>query len=204
MIKNVIFDFGKVLVDYDFKRFFNMLRAENPQHEAFAVFETFLLDRDIADELDRGMRPFAEYVELYKAQYPQCADLIDAFDTRFQEIVLGEVDGMSELLARLKAAGYRILGLSNWSTKVYDTMQRYDIFSYIEGSVISCDVHYLKPEPEIYRTLLDKFGIKASESVFVDDRQDNVDGAIAVGIDAIVFTGAADLRRQLALRGVTI
>lgn len=204
MIKNIIFDFGKVLVDYDFDRFFAMLRDENPHHEAFDEFMQLVLDSSTYQALDKGERPFAEYVAMYKQQYPRCADLIDAFDTRFQEIVTNEIADMRPLLHSLKQHGYRVLGLSNWSTKVYDTMQRFEIFNLIEDRVLSCEEHLLKPDAAIYRCALQRFGIEADETVFVDDRADNVAGAQAVGIHGITFTGAVPLRQALTKLGVEV
>ena len=204
MIKNVIFDFGKVLVDYDFDRFFAMLRDETPHHEAFDEFMRLVLDSSTYQALDKGERPFAEYVAIYKQQYPRCADLIDAFDTRFQEIVTNEIPDMRSVLLELKQHGYRVLGLSNWSTKVYDTMQRFAIFDLIEDRVLSCEEHLLKPDAAIYRRALQRFGIEADETVFVDDRKENAEGAEAVGIHGITFTGAAPLRQELAALGVEI
>ena len=204
MIKNIIFDFGKVLVDYDFDRFFAMLRDENPHHEAFDEFMRLVLDSNTYQALDKGERPFAEYVAMYKQQYPHCADLIDAFDTRFQEIVTNEIPDMRSVLLALKQRGYRVLGLSNWSTKVYDTMQRFEIFDLIEDRVLSCEEHLLKPDAAIYRRALERFGIEADETVFVDDRKENAEGAEAVGIHGITFTGAAPLRQELAALGVEI
>ena len=204
MIKNIIFDFGKVLVDYDFDRFFAMLRAENPEHKHFGEFMALVLDKETYTALDKGERPFADYVADYKEQYPQCADLIDAFDTRFQEIVLGEVPGMQRVLANLKEQGYRIYGLSNWSTKVYDTMPRFEVFKYIEDRVLSCEEHLLKPDTMIYRCALQRFGIEAEESIFVDDKAENVDGAKAVGIDGIVFDNADQFCAELAERGIDV
>lgn len=204
MIRNIIFDFGKVLVDYDFPQFFAMLREENPHHEAFDEFMQLVLDEDTYQALDKGERPFAEYVAMYKQQHPRCADLIDAFDKRFQEIVLGEIDGMRSLLEDLKQRGYRLLGLSNWSTKVYDTMRIYPIFELLEDRVLSCEEHLLKPDAAIYRCALQRFGIEPEETVFIDDRIENAEGAKAVGIDGIAFESPAQLREALAARGVDI
>lgn len=204
MIRNIIFDFGKVLVDYDFPQFFAMLREENPHHEAFDEFMQLVLDEDTYQALDKGERPFAEYVAMYKQQHPRCADLIDAFDKRFQEIVLGEIDGMRSLLEDLKQRGYRLLGLSNWSTKVYDTMRIYPIFELLEDRVLSCEEHLLKPDAAIYQCALQRFGIEPEETVFIDDRIENAEGAKAVGIDGIAFENPTQLRKALAARGVNI
>ena len=115
-----------------------------------------------------------------------------------------EIPDMRSVLIALKQHSYRVLGLSNWSTKVYDTMQRFEIFDLIEDRVLSCEEHLLKPDAAIYRRALQRFGIEADETVFVDDRKENAEGAEAVGIHGITFTGAVPLRQELAALGVEI
>ena len=83
-------------------------------------------------------------------------------------------------------------------------MQRFAIFDLIEDRVLSCEEHLLKPDAAIYRRALQRFGIEADETVFVDDRKENAEGAEAVGIHGITFTGAAPLRQELAALGVEI
>ena len=197
----LIFDFGRVLVDYDFDRFFAVLRADYRVSEAaFAEFMQVVLAEETYSSLDRELIPFARQVDMLKQQHPACAELFDAFDKRFQEVVTGEVPGMHQLLGELHSSGYRLYGLSNWSSKVYETMRNYsEIFSLLHGRVLSCEEHLLKPEPEIYRLALDRWGLNAEECVFVDDKQANIDGCQAVGIKGIRFAGCTALRRQLRL-----
>ena len=200
----LIFDFGRVLVDYDFDRFFAVLRADYRVSEAaFAEFMQVVLAEETYSSLDRELIPFARQVDMLKQQHPACAELFEAFDSRFQEVVTGEVPGMHQLLGELRSSGYRLCGLSNWSSKVYETMRNYsEIFSLLHGRVLSCEEHLLKPEPEIYRLALDRWGLNAEECVFVDDKQANIDGCQAVGIKGIRFAGCTALRRQLRLLNI--
>ena len=200
----LIFDFGRVLVDYDFDRFFAVLRADYRVSEAaFAEFMQVVLAEETYSSLDRELIPFARQVDMLKQQHPACAELCEAFDSRFQEVVTGEVPGMHQLLGELRSSGYRLYGLSNWSSKVYETMRNYsEIFSLLHGRVLSCEEHLLKPEPEIYRRALDRWGLNAEECVFVDDKQANIDGCQAVGIKGIRFAGCTALRRQLRLLNI--
>lgn len=203
-ITTLLLDFGRVLVDYDFDRFFAVLRADYRVSEAaFAEFMQVVLAEETYSSLDRELIPFARQVDMLKQQHPACAELFDAFDKRFQEVVTGEVPGMRQLLAELRRSGYRLYGLSNWSSKVYETMRNYsEIFSLLHGRVLSCEEHLLKPEPEIYRRALDRWGLNAEECVFVDDKQANIDGCQAVGIKGIRFAGCTALRRQLHLLNI--
>ena len=110
---------------------------------------------------------------------------------------------MYDLLSTLKRNGYPVYGLSNWSSKVYETMQNFPhIFSLLDDRVLSCEEHLLKPEADIYLRALERFGLKAEECVFVDDKQANIDGCRAVGIDGILFKGTDDLRKELLKRGI--
>ena len=203
-ITTLLLDFGRVLVDYDFDRFFAVLRADYRVSEAaFAEFMQVVLAEETYSSLDRELIPFARQVDMLKQQHPACAELFDAFDKRFQEVVTGEVPGMHQLLGELRSSGYRLYGLSNWSSKVYETMRNYsEIFSLLHGRVLSCEEHLLKPEPEIYRRALDRWGLNAEECVFVDDKQANIDGSQAVGIKGIRFAGCTALRRQLRLLNI--
>ena len=200
----LIFDFGRVLVDYDFDRFFAVLRADYRVSEAaFAEFMQVVLAEETYSSLDRELTPFALQVAALKQQHPACAELFDAFDKRFQEVVTGEVPGMRQLLDELRRSGYRLYGLSNWSSKVYETMRNYsEIFSLLHGRVLSCEEHLLKPEPEIYRRALDRWGLNAEECVFVDDKQANIDGCEAVGIKGIRFVDCPTLRHELHLLNI--
>ena len=203
-ITTLLLDFGRVLVDYDFDRFFAVLRADYRVSEAaFAEFMQVVLAEETYSSLDRELIPFARQVDMLKQQHPACAELFDAFDKRFQEVVTGEVPGMRQLLDELRRSGYRLYGLSNWSSKVYATMRNYsEIVSLLHGRVLSCEEHLLKPEPEIYRRALHRWGLNADECVFVDDTQANIDGCQAVGIKGIRFAGCTALRRQLHLLNI--
>ena len=203
-ITTLLLDFGRVLVDYDFDRFFAVVRADYRVSEAaFAEFMQVVLAEETYSSLDRELIPFARQVDMLKQQHPACAELFEAFDSRFQEVVTGEVPGMHQLLGELHSSGYRLYGLSNWSSKVYETMRNYsEIFSLLHGRVLSCEEHLLKPEPEIYRLALDRWGLNAEECVFVDDKQANIDGCQAVGIKGIRFAGCTALRRQLRLLNI--
>lgn len=105
----------------------------------------------------------------------------------FTDFLVGEMPGMYRLLSQLRAEGYHLYGLSNYSHKIYDIQATASIFRLIEGQVISSDVHITKPSSLIYKHLLDRYDLKADECLFIDDRKVNTDAAEAVGIRAMVF-----------------
>ena len=107
---------------------------------------------------------------------------------------------MREVLTKLKQCGFKLYGLTNWSSTVYPVMQRFEIFNLLDGQIISSEEHLLKPEPAIYHRLFEKFGLKAEECIFADDRTENIEGAKAVGMDGIVFKNAQQYVKELKQR----
>lgn len=195
MIRNIIFDFGAVLVDW------------NPHY----VYDPYFGDPEKATwfienictaawnkELDGG-KPFSQGVAELSAQYPEWAPEIELYHRNWKKMMGGAIPGMYDLVADLKQAGYGIYGLTNWASETFYTIVNdYPVFSLLDGMVVSGDVRLLKPDAAIFNCLLDKYGLKAEESVFIDDNAENVDGAIAAGLSAIRFTGADALREELA------
>ena len=107
-----------------------------------------------------------------------------------QYMLTGEVPHMAELLAELKEKGYKLYGLSNWCSKVYDIIPRYSIFNLLDGYVVSSDVHLIKPDTAIYHCLCEKYGLKPEECLFADDKMPNIVGARNAGMEAVLFTDA--------------
>lgn len=195
MIKNLIFDFGKVLVDYDFMPLLDQFFGEDKARGA--EFCKIFLDQRFIDECDRELIPFEQIIKRKQEENPDYADALQFFFENYDNFVTGPMPGMYELLTDLKARGYRLYGLTNWCSAVYKVIAKYPVFKLLDGSVISSEEHLLKPEPEIYRCLTDRYGLKPEESVFTDDKVVNVEGAKAFGMEAILFTNAADYAEKL-------
>lgn len=106
---------------------------------------------------------------------------------------------MSSLLQQLiDDPRYNIFGLTNWSMETFPlARQKFAILQMINNYVVSADVHLVKPDPAIFHLALDRFGIDATATTFIDDNPANVEAAKAIGIQGIVFTNADDLRSQL-------
>ena len=194
MIKNLIFDFGKVLVDYDFKAFF---RKYIPNTERCQAFTPVLYNEELQQMLDREERPFDVIMEDWIENHKEFEHEIRYFNEHYPEIVTNEVEGMYELLTQLKAEGYKLYGLTNWCSKVYLTMAQFPIFKLLDGQIISSEEHVIKPEPEIYQRLFTKFNLKPEECIFADDRAENIEGGSRLGMDGIVFKDAKQYEREL-------
>ena len=194
MIKNLIFDFGKVLVDYDFEAFF---RNYIPDTERCQAFTPVLFNEELQQLLDREERSFEVIMEEVIEKNKEFEPEIRFFNEHYPEIVTNEVEGMYELLTRLKAEGYKLYGLTNWCSKVYLTMAQFPIFKLLDGQIISSEEKFIKPEPEIYQRLFTKFNLKPEECVFADDKAVNIEGGKRLGMAGIVFTDAKQYEREL-------
>lgn len=194
MIKNLIFDFGKVLVDYDFRLVLDQFFKDK---EAGETFFRLFTDPAFIDRCDKEEIPFEEIVKGEQRKYPQFAHELQLFYDRYEDFATGEVEGMYDLLTKLKKEGYHLYGLSNWCSKVYVVIDKYHIFELLEGWVLSSEVHQLKPDIEIYESLCNKFGLRPEECIFADDKTINVEGAEKYGMKGIVFKNARQYEAEL-------
>lgn len=194
MIKNLIFDFGKVLVDYDFEAFF---RRHIPDAQRCRAFTPVLYNEEVQQLLDREAKPLDEILEDIIAENREFEPEIRLFSERYPDIVIGEVEGMRDLLTRLKGEGFKLYGLTNWCSKVHQTMAQFGIFRLLDGYVISSEEKVIKPEAEIYLRLFSRFHLLPEECLFADDRAENIEGGRRVGMDGIVFKDAKQYEREL-------
>ena len=198
MIRNIIFDYGSVLIRTDCRRVYAPLFGS---WEKADWFRTNIVEPEWIERLDRG-DDYGECIAAQQAKYPDYAEAIALYDSRYTDFLVGEMPGMHRLLSQLRTAGYHLYGLSNYSHKVYDIQATASIFRLIEGQVISSDVHITKPNSLIYKHLLNGYALRADECLFIDDRKANTDAAEAVGIRAMVFPDIPFTRRQI-LEGVS-
>lgn len=194
MIKNLVYDFGKVLVDYDYFVVLDELFATHGQAEDFY---RHLMDDGWNECLDREEQPFEQIIHNMQQAMPQYEKEIQGFGDRYTEFVLGEEKGMRTLLSRLKQEGYKLYGLTNWCSKVHITMRQYPIFQLLDGRLISSEEHLVKPEAAIYERICSKFGLKAEECVFADDKKENIEAARQYGMHGIVFSDVQQYEREL-------
>ena len=197
MIKNLIFDFGKVLVDYDFFSFF---RKYVPDQERCKALTPGIYNEELQHLLDREEQPFDVIMEEWISQNSEFEKEIRLFIEHYPELVTKEIDGMNDLLRRLKAEGFKLYGLTNWCSKVHTTIRQFEIFKLLDGYVISSEEKVIKPEPDIYHRLFDRYGLNPSECIFTDDREENILGGRNVGMEGIVFVDARQYESELRSR----
>ena len=194
MIRNLIFDFGSVLVDWDPHYLYIPYFGDASKAEWFL---TEICPYTWNTQADAG-RSLQEITEERIALYPQWEKEIRMYYDRWIEMMGGQIPGMEELVRDYKARGYGVWGLTNWSRETFPLVRhRYPVFDLLDGIVVSGEERTAKPGPELYRILLDRYGLQAETCVFIDDSPRNVAGAEAVGIRGLVFRDAAQLRRDL-------
>ena len=197
----VVFDLGGVLIDWDPRHLYRRLIPDE------AEMERFLRDVVSAEwnlEHDRG-RSFAEGVALLTRKHPEQADLIAAFHERWPEMLGGAIEGTVEILAELRTSGVRLLALTNWSAETWPIGRaRFPFLAWFEAVIVSGAEQLVKPDPGIFRILVDRHGLDPATTVFIDDLPRNVEAATALGFQAIRFTTPAALRGDLAAEGLAV
>jgi 2-haloacid dehalogenase len=137
--------------------------------------------------------------------HPHWVEHALSYRAHFEHSLAGEVPGSVDLVRELHAAGVAMWGLTNWSDELWPHAPRlFPFLELLDGVVVSGTEGVAKPDAAIYRIAVQRSGIPAGELVFVDDKQANVEGAVAAGLDGILFTGADDLRLALRGRGLPV
>jgi 2-haloacid dehalogenase len=198
-ISAVVFDLGGVLIDWDPRYLYQTLFDDDAAMEEFLATVT---TPDWNRAQDAG-RPWAEAVEELAARHPDRRDLIEAYWRRWPETLGDAIEPTVAILDELRSTGVRLYALSNWSGETFPAARpRYPFLEWFDGIVISGDERLIKPDPRIFRLLLDRYGLAAGEVLFIDDHQANVDAAAALGFAAVRFMDAADLRGDLVRLGL--
>lgn len=191
--RTAIFDLGGVVLAWDPVRAF---KAEVDIEEA----RRLMRDVDFAawNHRNDAGRLFADGEAEVADSWPEYAAAITAYRRHFDRTLTGAVPGTSAIVAELARAGVRLLGLTNWSDETFPFAQRrFGILRRLEAIVVSGREKIAKPDPRLYRLLLDRYAVDVSCAVFVDDNPANCAAAAELGIDAIPFTDAEALRARL-------
>ena len=197
MIKNVIFDIGNVLGHFCWEE---VLKTKmGLSKEAFDAVAAATVKSKWWNEFDRSLVPDDEIMENCIKLNPAYEKEIRDFFGRVGEVVV-DYDYSSDWIRELKAAGLKVYILSNYArTTFYRTREKgaLKFLDIVDGRVISFEVFQLKPDPEIYETLLKKYALDPAECVFIDDRAENIETARKLGMKGIVFTDYETGRKEL-------
>jgi 2-haloacid dehalogenase len=200
-VSAVVFDFGGVVVEWSMRALFVEFFDDPADMDHFL---TEILTPAENVRCDLGT-PLAVVVGELVERHPNHRMPLEAWRDRWIDTIPREIPGTSELIADLKSAGYRVLGLSNFSSETFPWCRaKYPIFEEFDDIVLSGEVGFVKPQPEIYRLLCSRNGIDPTEAVFFDDAPGNVTGAHAVGMGAFVFTDVDQARADLRSIGIEV
>jgi len=192
-LKNIVFDFGGVLIDW------NPVYLYRDKFETEEEMNYFLenICRYDWNILQDGGRPLAEATRLLQEKHPAYSEQIAMYYGRWEEMLGGTIDENTKLIKSLKKR-YNVYGLTNWSAETIPlAMKRYDFFADLDGIVVSGEEKKLKPDAALYRILMERYALKAEESLFIDDNAANIEAARQLGFRVVHFTGDLNLEEWL-------
>ena len=194
-IDAIVFDLGGVLLDWDPRYLYRKLFADENEMEAF-LQDVCTMEWHAAH--DRGL-PTAQSCAALAKLHPQYAEEIDAWGTRSEEMVAGQIDDTVAILDELLDRGLRCYALTNMERETYPVRrERYPFMRRFAGTVVSSTEGVAKPDPEIFQRLFRRFDLEPARTVMVDDSAANVETAAALGMHAVRFQSPPALRIALA------
>ena len=195
----VVFDIGGVLIDWNPAYLYRKLLSDEA---SVSKFLAEICTGEWNAQFDAGM-PFAEGIAALIKNYPDKADLIEAYWQRWHEMLGGEVPGTARILSRLKAAGVPVHAISNWSAETFPrALARFPFLDAFDILVVSGREKVIKPDPAIFHRFLNRAGLSANECIFIDDNRTNIAAAASLGFHTEHFQSADNLERRLAAVGM--
>ena len=199
-IKNIIFDFGGVVMDWNPRYFFKDYFKDDEKMEYFL--------KNIATdewniEQDRG-RSLADGTDFQVEKHPEWEKEIRAYYHNWTMMLKSDIPENVEILRKLEHSNYELFGLTNWSAETFPfALENYDFFKIFKDKiVVSGAEKMIKPDPEIWNILLERYQIKAEESVFIDDNFKNIEAAKKLGFICVHIKENTDLQKELRNLGV--
>ncbi len=199
VVDTVVWDVGNVLIRWDPRFLYRRLFATEAEMERFLA--EICTDAWNVEQ-DRG-RPWAEAIAERVALFPGHEAMIRAYSEGWHDMVPGAIEGTPAILDSLHAAGVPLYAITNFSAeKFVEAQARFAFLRGFRDVVVSAHERLLKPDPAIYRVLLERNGLEAARCLFIDDSEKNVRGAEAVGMRAHHFRDAPTLAAELARLGL--
>ena len=194
--RTVVFDLGGVLLHWNPRFLYRKLFRGDEQ--AMENFLATVCTQEWNERQDAG-RPFTAAIAELVATHTDKAHLIQAFRARFDEMIPAPIDGTVEILLELSRAGVPLYALTNFSAETFPAQRdRFPFLSAFDGIVVSGEEGVIKPDPRIFRILLERYAIAPAHAVFVDDNAVNAAAATALGMHGIHFRSPRQLRDELA------
>ena len=194
-IKNIIFDLGGVLIDWNPDYVFKEVFKDD---EKMAWFYREICTMDWNENQDAGY-PLAKATEERIALFPQYEDLIRMYYGRWEEMLGDAIQGTVELLKQcIDSPALKVVALTNWSAETFPVaLKKFAFLQWFEGIVVSGEEMTRKPFPDIYQITLNRYDLKPEESLFIDDNKRNIEAAKALGIQCIHFSSPQQLEKEL-------
>ncbi len=195
----VVFDIGGVLLDWNPRHLYRRLFADEAEMERFLG--------EVCSPAwhaphDRGVPTAASCAEL-ASRYPEFAEQIEAWSSRSEEMIGGVFSGTVEVLRAVRETRVLCYAVTNMEAETYPLrLERFPFLGWFDGTIVSGREGVAKPNPVIFRRLLDRFGLDPGATLMIDDRQENLEAAAGLGIRTHLFRSSRRLRTDLEATGV--
>ncbi len=197
-IENVIFDFGGVLINWNPRYLYKDYFKDEKEMEHFlknVCTDEWNLEQDKGRSLSDG-------TILLQNKFPEFHSMIRLFYDKWEIMLKSDIPETVSLLYKLKAK-YKIYGLTNWSAETISiAYDRFSFFKQFDGIVVSGQEKMIKPDRQIYHLLLDRYNLKAENTIFIDDNINNVRAAEQIGLYGIHFESPSQLETRLSFINV--
>jgi 2-haloacid dehalogenase len=198
-VEAVVFDLGGVLLDWNPRHLYRKLIADEVEMERFLA--------EVCSPAwhaphDRGVSTDSSCAELAD-RHPELSELIWSWSKRSEEMIAGVDAGSVEVLQAVRETGLPCYALTNMEEETYPLrLERFPFLGWFDGTVVSGLEGVAKPEPAIFRRLLDRFALTPNTTLMIDDREENLDAARRLGIQTVQFHSSRQLRVELEAVGV--
>jgi 2-haloacid dehalogenase len=195
IINVIIFDLGNVLIDWNPKYVFDKMFDDEERKKFF--FENICTME--WNEMQDAGRPIKDATEELVQKHPEWRQYIEAYYGQWINMLGGPIHDTVEIFKELKQSGkYKMYALTNWSAELFPyALELYEFLHWFDGRVVSGEEKMRKPHPEFYHVLLNRFGVKPEEALFIDDNFRNIQAAEEIGIKTIHFKSPEQLRQEL-------
>lgn len=198
MIDTIIFDFGGVLVDWNPRYLYRDYFGDDEKMEWFL---SNICTDEWNIEQDRG-RLLSEATELLIKEFPDYQKEIEMYYGQWETMLKDAIPGTVEILYELKEK-YKIYGLTNWSAETFPVaLRRFEFFEVFDGILVSGKEKLIKPDVKIFEMMMERFGLKPENSLFIDDNEKNVEASRKFGITTIHYKNPEDLKKDLIELGI--
>ncbi|MEP1489969.1 MAG: HAD family phosphatase [Algibacter sp.] len=202
-INTIIFDLGGVLIDWNPEYVF--LDAFNGNREKMQWFFDNICTMQWNENQDAGY-PLKQATDDLLKQFPEYKDYIEMYYGKWEQMLGGEISGTVDILDELiKSKNYKIVALTNWSSETFPIAKKhFQFLQWFEGIVVSGDEKTRKPYKNIFDITLERFNIKAENSIFIDDNERNIEASNSFGFHGIRYKSPEKLIQQLKTYNIHI